>query len=303
MIPVALFVYNRPQHTQKVVDALRENNIPLLYIFSDGPKDAADALKVEETRKALDRIDWVKKAVVKEKINKGLADSIAAGVSRVLGEHNEVIVLEDDCLPYADFYSYMCQCFKRYENEEKVFCVSAYLHPVKSSIFKGYPYDVFFWKRFWSWGWGTWRRAWEKYEPDIERLMDAVTVKGINLKKFGKDILPTVKAHRNGKINTWDVRWLLTMIVNDALSVYPVRTCIKNIGFDGSGIHCGISSKYDTRFPDIFKNAKLVFPPDINEDKKITTATVNFINMPSMRNALQLAKKFVLKNIFKSGKS
>jgi len=79
---------------------------------------------------------------------------------------------------------------------------------------------------------------------------------------------------------------VIAMIAHGALSVYPVRTCINNIGFDGSGIHCGISGKYDTRFTDILKNAKLVFPPDINEDKKITTATVNFINMPSMRNAL-----------------
>ncbi|OIO80128.1 MAG: hypothetical protein COZ98_03860 [Candidatus Omnitrophica bacterium CG_4_8_14_3_um_filter_43_15] len=180
----------------------------------------------------------------------------------------------------------MCQCLKRYENEEKVFCVSAYLHPVKSSIFKGYPYDVFFWKRFWSWGWGTWRRAWEKYEPDTEKLMNAVAAKGINLKKFGKDILSTVQARKDNTIDSWAVNWFLTMIAHGALSVYPVRTCINNIGFDGSGIHCGISGKYDTRFTDILKNAKLVFPPDINEDKKITTATVNFINMPSMRNAL-----------------
>lgn len=45
LAPIILFVYNRPAHTRKTLEALRGANLSAqshLYIFADGPKDNAD---------------------------------------------------------------------------------------------------------------------------------------------------------------------------------------------------------------------------------------------------------------------
>jgi len=294
MVPVAFFVYNRPQHTQRALDALKLNNIPLLYVFSDGPKTAADIPKVEEIRNIIDRIDWVEKKVIKEETNKGLANSIAAGVSRVIDEHNEIIVLEDDCVPAEDFYSYMCQCLEYYKNEESVYCISAFLNPIKNRAFRGYDYDVFFWGRFWSWGWATWRRAWKMYKHDVNVLADEAAAKKINLDRFGSDILPTIQRNRDKLADCWAINWFLVMVLNNAVSVFPVRSRVQNIGFDGTGVHCGVSVKYQTHISDA-SAVPLKFPPQVKEDRRIARVMLNFINRPTLREVLRKAIMYPLK--------
>ena len=49
LAPLALFVYNRPQHTLRTLESLLQNELApksKLYIFSDGPKTAQDEQKV-----------------------------------------------------------------------------------------------------------------------------------------------------------------------------------------------------------------------------------------------------------------
>jgi len=277
MVPLALFVYNRPEHTKQVLSALRENNIDLLYVFSDAAKKDASSVEVGEVRDINDKIDWDKIEIVKRAEHGGLANSVKQGVAEILQRYDKLIVLEDDCVPSSDFYNYMCQCLEHYEDEERVFCTSAYSHPIKKREFKKYPYDVFFWQRFWSWGWGTWRRAWQKYDPDLERLLRTVKAKNINLEKFGRDILSTIQAQVNKKIDSWAVNWFLTIIVNDALTVYPVSSRINNIGYDGSGVHCGLSKKYDVELTSSISAEKLRFPEQIEENKEIIRQIIKFI--------------------------
>src|SRR5690349_20081815 len=101
--PVALFVYNRPDHTRQTLEALAQNRLAdatTLYVFSDGPKagaSPADVAKIIATRKLVCSRPWVRNIIlVESEINRGLADSIVGGVNRVVEEHGRVIVLEDD---------------------------------------------------------------------------------------------------------------------------------------------------------------------------------------------------------------
>ena len=51
--PILLFVYNRPTHTLKTLNALRQNKLSdqsELFIFSDGYKSEADKAEVEKVR-------------------------------------------------------------------------------------------------------------------------------------------------------------------------------------------------------------------------------------------------------------
>ena len=53
LAPIALFTYNRLAHTRRTIEALQKNEFAAqteLYVFSDGPKAAADAPEVEAVR-------------------------------------------------------------------------------------------------------------------------------------------------------------------------------------------------------------------------------------------------------------
>ena len=59
-IPVVLFVYARPTHLLNTLECLKANNVPLIYIFSDGAGTPDKEPAVKEVRKIIHEIDWCK---------------------------------------------------------------------------------------------------------------------------------------------------------------------------------------------------------------------------------------------------
>ena len=257
---IALFVYNRPEHTREMLKGLQKNNISKLYIFSDGIKDIKDKDSVEKVRNLIDSIDWCETEIIKGERNKGLADSIVHGVNYVLERHTRIIVLEDDCVPTDDFIVFMEKCFDKYKNNEKVMNVSGYSLPI--NIPNDYPYDIYFSYRASSWGWGTWRRAWKYFDRNKSIL--AEIEKSPNLRKkinrAGEDLIPMLKNQINGKLDSWAVFWAINIIKNDGVCVNPVKSRIKNIGHDGTGIHCGHNNRYEIKI--IKEDINLLHLPD-----------------------------------------
>ncbi|HQI44432.1 MAG TPA: glycosyltransferase family 2 protein, partial [Dysgonamonadaceae bacterium] len=61
--PILLFVYNRPTHTLKTLNALRQNKLSdqsELFIFSDGYKSEADKAEVEKVRTLIRSVEGFK---------------------------------------------------------------------------------------------------------------------------------------------------------------------------------------------------------------------------------------------------
>ena len=44
-----------------------------------------------------------------------------------------------------------------------------------------------------------------------------------------------------GKIDSWAIRWDASMLINGKYCLHPTIPLVKNIGFDGSGVHCDIN--------------------------------------------------------------
>lgn len=112
-IGIVVFAYNRSRHLGKVLEGLRENReVSKLYIFQDGLKCEEHQNEWEMTRQVIEDIDWCETAYQLSHKNKGLACSIVDGISAVFAENDAVIVLEDDCVPTANFVNFMVQCFE-----------------------------------------------------------------------------------------------------------------------------------------------------------------------------------------------
>src|ERR1700744_1050421 len=170
LAPIALFVYNRPDHTRRTLSYLQKNILAeesRLFIFSDGPKPPADETKVEQVRQLIQEISGFKSVkIISSKQNLGLANSIIKGVTQLVNEYGKVIVFEDDLLSSPYTLEYFNEALTRYADEEKVMHIGAYMFGIDN---KNLP-ETFFYRIVYSWVWATWNRAWKNFVPDIDVL-------------------------------------------------------------------------------------------------------------------------------------
>jgi FkbM family methyltransferase len=260
--PVVLFVYNRPEHTLKTLEALSKNqlaNESLLYIFADGPKENADEndlRKIIETRDCLRSRRWCKDVIIKEnEINLGLANSIIAGVTEVVNRHGNIIVLEDDLVTSIGFLKYMNSALSVYKSEKKVMHISGYMFPVKGKL----P-ETFFYRQASCWGWGTWSDRWNMIEKSPGKLMKELLISGkINNADIDgtNQFVEYLKGNIDGRLKTWAVLWHFSVFLNNGLCLHPGKSLVKNIGMDNSGSNCENTNLYDVELVEYIRVKKI----------------------------------------------
>ncbi|WP_299300425.1 glycosyltransferase, partial [uncultured Fretibacterium sp.] len=127
--PIVLFVYNRPEHTRRTVEALRANRLApqsRLFVFADGPKNDGARPAVDEVRRYVTSIDgFASVEVTANEGNRGLAASVIAGVTRIVGEFGRAVVLEDDMVTVSHFLDYMNEGLDIYQNDVDVATIQA----------------------------------------------------------------------------------------------------------------------------------------------------------------------------------
>ena len=109
-----------------------------------------------------------------------------------------------------------------------------YVEKRKENNLENYSYH--FCKVGGIWGWASWRRAWKKYELEMdsykqaiqENILDDIFYQKPKMKNF------YLNAFKNAYNNTytWDWQWTFTKIINNSINIRPAKNLIKNIGFD-----------------------------------------------------------------------
>ena len=246
--PIALFVYNRPGHTLRTIEALAQNELAKdsrLYIYSDGPKDKSSINEVKAVRDVLNTIDGFKNIeIIEREENIGLASNIIDGVTKIIQQHGSIIVLEDDIITSPYFLSFMNKALEFYQKHKKVWHISGWNYPIESEG----TGDTFMWRVMNCWGWATWSDRWQYFEKNPERLMKEWSGKMIH--RFNLDgsyrFWDQVKGNYQGNLNTWAIFWYATIFENNGLCVQSSKTLAYNTGFDGTGEHCSDSITYDS---------------------------------------------------------
>lgn len=291
LAPIALFVYNRPQHTERTVKFLQQNELASesrLFIFSDGAKTPADEEKVQEVRDFIKKIDGFKSVeVIERKENRGLANSVIDGVTKLAKEYGQIIVFEDDLISSPYTLTYFNEALNHYRNEEKVMHIGAYMYPLAE---QNLP-ESFFYRAATSWGWATWERAWTHFEPNIDTLMKAFD----KPKKAAFSIEHTMnfwrqmRQFKKGKNNSWAIRWYASIFLKGGLTLNPSQSLVNNIGHDGTGVHSGINDIYN-----VIINPKPIkeFPTLVKENEIAYTAIKTFLQNRK-GNMMSRIKRFV----------
>ena len=231
VIPVILFAYARPAHVARALACLKENRVPLLYVFADGAKGAADAAAVAEVRALVRTIDWSEVKLTERVENLGLGRNVLAGVTEVAASHETFIVWEDDLICVPGTYDWLCAALRHYANDPHVMSVTGWTHPrVTPADVAGSPY---FDARAESWGWGGYARSWRGMtdESALEKLQ-AAAQRGVNPDTCGAD-LPEM-ARTEVARNLWAVRWIYHHLLHEGLCLRPPVSYIDHAGFDAA---------------------------------------------------------------------
>jgi len=254
LAPIAFFAYNRPDHTRQALEALSRNRLAdesALFIFIDGPKaGASDEAKaqLEEVKKIAAEKKWCKEVTINESdTNKGLFKANIEGLTTVINEFGKVIAMEDDVIVSSGFLTYMNDALDFYENTPSVMHVSAFTRTDLQTAVDKIKESTYFFYHTHTWGWGTWKRAWDKFNPDALAVKKAVTAKG-NIKKLNMDhtfeFYWGLKAVTKNQFS-WNTIWHSVVFLNDGLCLYPKKSLAQNIGHDGSGTNCLPDERYN----------------------------------------------------------
>lgn len=248
--PIALFVYNRPDHAERVIQTLMRAEgftTERLHVFCDGPKGNDDLSSVEKTRQVVRKhVPGAK--IIEQETNQGLACSIIGGVSALCDQFGAVIVIEDDLILAPKALRFLEQGLTQYRSDPKVMHVSAYMFPVPKKV----P-PAFFYREATCWGWATWDRAWAHFEPDPAVIQDFVRSRNLVSQFNINDTMffwQMLEKQRLGEIDSWAIRWYGSMFMQGGLALHPGQSLVQNGGFDGTGVHCSVTDRFEVELAD-----------------------------------------------------
>jgi len=242
--PVLLIVFNRLESALKVLDALRSTQPARIFVAGDGPRAdrAGEVERVAEVRaRVLREIDWPCEVLTLfQERNLGCCHGPASAISWFFQNVESGIVLEDDCVPDATFFPYCAELLERYATDERVMMVSGnnFLFEKGGLITDSY----YFSKYHMIWGWATWRRAWEKFDPEMSEWP--------NFRKSGRlsHLHPRLderrfwtrmfdQAHAERVRHIWDFQWLFAMWNHDGTCICPAANLVSNVGYGVDATH------------------------------------------------------------------
>jgi len=236
--PVAFFIFKRPALTRTAFNAIRQVKPKTLLIVADGPRSREEKLSCDEARDIINDIDWDCELKTNfADTNLGCRNRVASGLDWVFSQVEEAIILEDDCLPAPDFFSFCEEMLKHYRHDDRVMMVDG------SRIDDGIPkeHSYYFSKYAGIWGWASWKRAWKCYDvsmknwPGVRNSLEfRALFDDVYEQLFWRDIFDKTF---DGKIDTWDYQLIYALMLNKGLSVTPNVNLVQNIGFGQGATH------------------------------------------------------------------
>ena len=235
--PVLFLVFNRPERTHQVFQAIRAARPSQLFLAADGPRSdrSDDAERCRKVRAIATAVDWpCEVQTLFRDHNLGCGRAVSEAISWFFGQVPEGIVLEDDCLPDQSFFGYATTLLERFRQDSRIGQVCGYnLLPEQSPAESDYFPSHF----GWSWGWASWRRSWQNFDLAMTSW-PTLKASGQHLQyPFYRERIRVFDQTHAGEIDTWDYQWHYALSAQGQWSLIPSRNLIENIGFGSDATH------------------------------------------------------------------
>jgi hypothetical protein len=249
---VLFLVFNRPDTTKRVFDAIRLVKPRRLYVSADGPRPSREGEVdlTRQVRKISTNVDWpcqVKTLFRRE--NLGCKKAVSSGIDWFFDQEKQGIILEDDCLPHQNFFYFCEKMLDFYHTNEDIFAITGdnFQKPKRRN---GHSY--YFSRYNHVWGWASWRRSWQKYDVDMLFWPEwrkseewELGIKNMHERKYWENVFNEVYI---GNVDTWDYQWTASVWKNNGIVITPVVNLVENIGFGKDATH---TKSKRTKYPTI----------------------------------------------------
>jgi len=240
--PVLFLVFNRPEPTRRVLETIRRAAPRRLFVAVDGPRpgNERDASHCPQVLQLIrEGVDWdCRIEYLRRETNLGCRAAVSSGISWFFEQVNEGIILEDDCLPSAEFFQFCSSLLEKHRDAQRV----AHIGGFNCQLGKRRGTASYYFSRYFHiWGWATWRRAWRGYDVDMRDYPLFLREHGLenlfdrqSLRDYWKDIFDATAA---GAVNTWDYQWVYRNLKDDRLAAVPNYNMVENIGYGTEATH------------------------------------------------------------------
>ena len=247
-VPILFCVFNRPHLTQCVFESIRRQQPETLLLVADGPRDiSGESTLVAQTREIIAKVDWPCEVLTNfSSTNMGCKNRMATGITWAFEQFEQLIILEDDCLPHESFYGYCETLLKRFEHTPEVMVIGGNnFQPARRT-----PHSYFYSRWAHIWGWAAWRSTWQHYDLELNdwKSPDARDQLQFDSETEEAHWCQTFDMVSNNKIDTWDFSLQHAVWKNNGLAVYPEKNLVSNIGFGADATHT-IEESYRSNLP------------------------------------------------------
>ncbi len=235
---VLLIIFKRAELTRRALAAIAEAKPARLLIAADGPRTAGEAEACAATRAVLDEFQWDCEVTTNfSDVNLGCGVRVYTAIDWAFSLVEDLIILEDDCLPNQSFFPFCEELLQFYRNDERVMHISGnnFVGPVSET---GYSY--YFSKYTHASGWATWRRAWLHFDWSMKRwpeskaagLLETVCCDPYE-RSYWTGIFDGLVEARE----IWDYQWNFACWSQSGLAALPSVNLVMNDGWGPDATH------------------------------------------------------------------
>lgn len=239
LTPILFLIFNRPDITKKVFEEIRKQKPKYLFIAADGPREekAGDIQKCKNAREITLGVDWdcELKTLFREK-NLGSKYAVSSAITWFFDHVEEGIILEDDCIPNPTFFPYCTELLNKYKDDLKIMHISGCNLNDSLKFGSGSYYFSHYAN---TWGWATWKRAWNKYDLELNdrklysKLITS-TFKYYSERLFWNSRIELINSNR---VDAWDYQWLFSIWKEKGICLNSNYNLVTNIGFGPDATH------------------------------------------------------------------
>ncbi len=276
--PVVLIIFNRPDFTQQVFEAIKAAKPEKLLVIADGPRNDTEAKRCADTRSIINQVDWnceVSKFYSEKNI--GCRPFLAQGLNWVFEQVERAIVFEADCLPHPTFFRFCEELLEKYADDSKIMHISGNFFQQRNPAFSST--DSYYFSIIpHIWGWATWRRAWKQYDPDLKQwpeIKENKTIAKTLTNPAAYEYWETIwDQYYDRKIESWDGQWTFACLLAGGLSINPTKNLVTNIGFGPEAMHTIDPNSIFANVPLKAMTFPLTHPEIIRADTSADTFTL-----------------------------
>ncbi len=242
--PVLLIFFNREDELLKVIQAIKKCSPKKMYIASDGGRTKIEHERIVQLRQKIKTyIDWdcQLNCLFSDK-NLGCEWGPISAINWVFENEDQCIIIEDDCIPDISFFTYCDELLKKYAKNENVWMISGDNYLADNTMFGQADYT--FSLRTDTWGWATWKRAWEKCDFRLQKWpiykREKVLAHTYYMRRYDELDYMTKQLdniYKKKDKSIWDYQWRFHMIINNGLCIVPRNNLVNNIGWGKCATH------------------------------------------------------------------